>query len=42
MKTIVTETEEKNRKNAQERLMAYVKGMEKLKNNAGGKGEKSA
>ena len=42
MKTIVTETEEKNRKNAQERLMAYEKGMEQLKDNAGGKGEKGA
>ena len=38
MKTIMTESE--NRKAAQERLMAYVKGMEKLKDNAGKKGEK--
>ena len=42
MKMIVTETDERNDKTAQERLMAYVNGMEKLKNNAGGKGEKSA
>lgn len=38
MQTIMTEAE--NKKAAQERLMAYVKGMEKLKDNAGKKGEK--
>ena len=40
MKTIVTEAE--NKKAAQKRLLAYVKGMEKLKDNAGKKGEKGA
>ena len=42
MKTITTETEAENRKVAQERLTAYVKGLEKLKNNDGRKGEKDA
>ena len=42
MKMIVTETDERNDKTAQERLMSYVKGMEKLKESAGGKGEKGA
>ena len=42
MNTIVTEADEKNDKIAQERLMAYVKGMEKLKESAGGKGEQGA
>ena len=40
MKTIVTEAE--NKKAAQERLMAYVKGKEKLKEKAGQKGAKGA
>ena len=42
MKTIVTETEVINDRDVQERLMAYVKGREKLKESAGGKGEKDA